>query len=308
MPRDNLKLLNVSGRNNNCFFNSLYVVVKNNETFKQLFVGAANGNKIRNGAQLRKYICEFLIHRGHNKFRGYLVMAKSLLTAYSNDKTELLKMHDKLMDVAQMLSVNKIEVVSLIEADILTTNVATKDGIQSLLVKHLPTTDRMPSMPEFALSIQMIKDVFNIIVLPIVLQRRMRQDERPRSINLINKYNYGKKRMATGDAILRSMKMDIKDANVVNKIRERVGNKFEEMNKKKGSSRMYNKASEYTFAVLITDQAHYQVLSLNGMSALKYVPSNYDDLSMFIFSSENSFSFSQESIRSPPTYAEGLKM
>jgi hypothetical protein len=104
------------------------------------------------------------------------------------------------------------------------------------------------------------------------------------------------------------MKMDIKDANVVNKIRERIGNKFEEMNKKKGSSRMLNKASEYTYAVLITDQAHYQVLSLNGMSVLKYVPSTYDDLSMFIFSSDNSFSFSQESIRSPPTYEEALKM
>ena len=308
MPRDKLKLINVSGRNNNCFFNSLYVIVKNNETFKQLFVDDTNGNAIRNGSQLRKYICELLVHRGYNRFREYLVMAKSLLTAYSNNKSKLLKMHDKLTDVAQLLSVNNIEVISLIEADILTTNVATKDGIQRVLIKHLPTTDRMPSMPEIELSIQIIKDVFNIIVLPIILQRRVRQNERHRSMSLINKYNYGKKRMAYGDDILRTMKIDIKDANVVNKIRIRIGDKFDEMYRKKGSSRMFNNANKYTYAALITDQVHYQVLSLNGMSAIKYRPSNFDDLSMFIFSSDNSFSFSQESYRSPPTYAEGLKM
>ena len=31
---DNLKLLNVSGRYNNCFYNSIYLVIKDNDKFK----------------------------------------------------------------------------------------------------------------------------------------------------------------------------------------------------------------------------------------------------------------------------------
>ena len=305
MPRDNLKLLNVSGRNNNCFFNSLYIVVKNNETFKEVFSSVSNEYKIRNGTELRKYICDFLIHRGHKKFKGYLEMAQELLMVHSTEKAKLLKMHDELTEVAQMLSVNKIEVVSLIEAGILKADLSKNEVIQKVLEKHLPTTDRMPSMPEFSLSNQFVKDVFNIIVLPIILNSSG-NSKYPRSMNIINKYNYGKKRMAYD--VLRTMKQDIKDANIVNKIRIRIGEKFGDLNKKKGSSGMLNKASEYTYAVIITDLSHYQVLSLNGMTALKYRPSTYDDLSMFILSSDNSFSFSQESFRSPPTYAEGLKM
>lgn len=307
MPRDNLKLLNVSGRNNNCFFNSLYVVVKNNETFKGVFSSVSNEYKIRNGTQLRKYICEFLIHRGHKKFKGYLEMAQELLMVHSTEKAKLLKKHDELMEVAHMLSVNKIEVVSLIEAGILRADLSKNEVIEKVLKKHLPTTGRMPSMPEFALSIQFVKEVFNIIVLPIILNSSG-NSRYPRSMNIINKYNYGKKRMAYDDDVLKTMKQDIKDANIVNKIRIRIGEKFNDLNKKKGSSGMINKANEYTFAVIITDLSHYQVLSLNGMTALKYLPSTYDDLSMFILSSDNSFSFSQESFRSPPTYAEGLKM
>ena len=307
MSRDNLKLLNVSGKNNNCFFNSLYIVIKNNQTFKDVFANASYAYKIRNGTQLRKYICDFLILRGHKRFKSYLEMAQTLLLMHSTDKKELLKMHDELMDVSQLLSVNKIEIVSLIEAGILRADLNKSGSIQNLLEKHLPTEARMPSMPEFVLTNQFIKDAFNIIVLPIVLESSG-NSQNPRTMNIINKYNYGKKRMTFDNDILRTMKQDIKNANIVNKIRNRIGEKFGDLNKKKGSSRMYHKATEYTFAVLITDLSHYQVLSLNGMNAKDYRASNYEELSMFIYSSDNSFSFTQESVRSPPSYEEGLKM
>ena len=88
MARDNLKLLNVSVKNNNCFFNSLYIVIKNNETFKEVFANASYSYKIRNGTQLRKYICDFLILRGHKRFKSYLEMAQTLLSMHSTDKKE----------------------------------------------------------------------------------------------------------------------------------------------------------------------------------------------------------------------------
>lgn len=307
MPRDNLKLLNVSGKNNNCFFNSVYIAIKNNETFKEVFANASYDYKIRNGTQLRKYITEFLIYRSHKRFKSYLEMAQSLLKAISSDKAQLLEMHDELMDVSQILSVNKIEIVSLIEAGILRADLRKNSSIQNLLEKHLPTEARMPSMPEFILTIQFVKDAFKVIILPIIFGSST-SSQNPRTMNILNKYNYGKKRMTFDNDILKTMKIDIKNANIVNKIRNRIGDKFDDLNKKKGSSRMLYKANEYTYAIIITDQAHYQVLSLNGMNAKYYKASPYDDLSMFIYSTDNSFSFSQESVRSPPSYAEGLKM
>jgi hypothetical protein len=192
-------------------------------------------------------------------------------------------------------------VVSLIEAGILRTDLNKIGELQNLLEKHLPTEARMPSMPEFILTIQFVKDAFKVIILPIILGSSG-NSQNPRTMNILNKYNYGKKRMTYDDDILKTMKMDIKNANIVNKIRNRIGEKFGDINKKKGSSRMQYKVNEYTFAVLITDLAHYQVLSLNGMNAKYYQASTYEDLSMFIYSTDNSFSFTQESIRRPPSY------
>jgi hypothetical protein len=52
--KDKLDLLNVSGRNNNCFYNSIYLLIKDNFFFKQ------NLYNIKNGSELRKYLSGFL--------------------------------------------------------------------------------------------------------------------------------------------------------------------------------------------------------------------------------------------------------
>ena len=65
---DNLKLLNVSGRYNNCFYNSIYLVIKDNDKFKL----TTKSYNITNGTKLRKYLCDNIISRSTKSFVEYL--------------------------------------------------------------------------------------------------------------------------------------------------------------------------------------------------------------------------------------------
>lgn len=150
--KDILELLNVSGRNNNCFFNSIYLLVK--ET---------NDGKWKSGYDLRKNLCNIFLQNATIKktikrFKTYL----ELVQFYMNDRMTK-------EDIAQLLSVNVTEIKSLKKANIRKIDLNKQVEIKKLLEKHLKVSGRMPSQPEMFLAIDYIEKNYNIIILPIIL-------------------------------------------------------------------------------------------------------------------------------------------
>ena len=287
--KDKLDLLNVSGRNNNCFFNSIYLIVKDNNDFKKS--NSSRSSKIESGTYLRKHLCKIFIEKMNikktiKKYKTYLELVQFYLN--DNMKTE---------EVSQLLSVNRREIKSLKKANIKNINLNNDIEILKLLEKHFLVSGRMPSEPEMSLTINYIKKTYNIIVLQIILNSKHgNSSTRDRTLNIINKYNYGKKNMQKYDIdLLTNMKADIKNADIIGKIRRRIGEKLENIINPGSSTSniLLNSGKHYNYSVIITDNSHYQLLKIN-----RKILSSYDDLSDFILHHDNSFSFSQTDIRS----------
>jgi len=284
--KDKLELLNVSGNNNNCFFNSIYLVIKDNNDFKKL-----SRYSIKKGMHLRKYLCKKFIEKANikktiKKFKTYLELAQ----LYLNDGlgTE---------EVSELLSVNRREIRSLRKANIKNINLNKNDEIEILLKKHFKVSGRMPSEPEMKLSIDYIEKSYDIVVLSIILNSKYGKSVNDKTLNIINRYNYGKKDMLKYDIdLLINMKAEIKNAGIIGKIRRRIGEKLDNIVKNTGSSRLLKSAKKYNYSIIITDNTHYQLLKIN-----KKIISTYDDLNTFILSHDNSFSFSNTNVRSSTT-------
>jgi hypothetical protein len=260
--KDKLDLLNVSGRNNNCFFNSIYLILKETNNFK-----------LKSGSYLRKYLYKTflkkdMIKKTIKKFMTYLELAQT----YINDGMSV-------EDTAEMLSVNRREIKSLKEAKIKKIDLNKQDEIENLLEKHFKISGRMPSQPEMSLAIDYIKNNYNIVVLSIILN-----SGNDKTLDIMNNYYKNK-----DDINLReTMKIEI-----INKVRRRIGEKLENVMKATGSSRLLHSANKYNYGVIITDNTHYQLLKINNK-----VINSITDLSNFIESHDNLFSFSKTDVRS----------
>ena len=286
--KDKLNLLNVSGRNNNCFFNSIYLIVKDNDNFKHS--NSSRSSKIESGTHLRKYFCKIFIEKKNikktiKKYKTYL----ELVQFYLNDGMNA-------EEVSQLLSVNRREIKSLKRANIKNINLNNDIEIQKLLGRHFLVSGRMPSDPEMLLTINYIKKLYNIIVLRIILNSKHgNSSSRDKTLDIINKYNYRKKNIQKYDIdLLTNMKADIKNAGIIGKIRKRIGDKLENTIKSTSSSgSLQNSARHYNYSVIITDNSHYQLLKIN-----RKILSSFDDIREFILNNDNSFSFSQTNISS----------
>jgi hypothetical protein len=235
--KDTLELLNVSGRNNNCFFNSIY-----------LFVKDADDSEWKSGSELRRFLCDFFLQPQNIKktirnFKTYL----ELVQVYNNDGIGV-------EEIAELLSVNVAEIKSLKAANIKKINLNKQGVIETLLHKHLKVSGRMPSQPEMFLAIDYLKRKYNIVVVPIILNH------------------------TTMESSLRH--------EMIGKIRRRIGEKLANVVSVASSSGQQHSASKYTYGVIITDNTHYQMLKINNR-----VRSTHAELSNFIMSQENSFSF-----------------
>ena len=235
--KDTLELLNVSGRNNNCFFNSIYLLVKD-----------ADDSEWKSGSELRRFLCDFFLQPQNIKktirnFKTYL----ELVQVYSNDGMGV-------EEIAELLSVNVAEIKSLKAANIKKINLNKQGVIETLLQKHFKVSGRMPSQPEMFLAIDYLKRKHKIVVVPIILNH------------------------TTMESSLRH--------EMIGKIRRRIGEKLANVVSVASSSGQQHSASKYTYGVIITDNTHYQMLKINNR-----VLSTHAELSNFIMSQENSFSF-----------------
>jgi hypothetical protein len=157
-------------------------------------------------------------------------------------------------EIAELLSVNVAEIKSLKAANIKKINLNKQGVIETLLHKHLKVSGRMPSQPEMFLAIDYLKRKYNIVVVPIILNH------------------------TTMESSLRH--------EMIGKIRRRIGEKLANVVSVASSSGQQHSASKYTYGVIITDNTHYQMLKINNR-----VRSTHAELSNFIMSQENSFSF-----------------
>ena len=87
--------------------------------------------------------------------------------------------------------------------------------------------------------------------------------------------------------LLKTLKDDIKIADIINKIKYRIFEKLHNISKNNRESN-----SRFNYSVFINDMRHYQVLKIN-----KKIINNYREVSDFL-SPKNNFTFSQKSIRS----------
>lgn len=242
--KDKLELMNVSGRNNNCFFNSIYLLVKETKV-----------GEWKSGTELRKYLCQLFLQKAMikktiKKFKTYL----ELVQTYTKDGMAS-------ADIAQLLAVNVAEIRSLKKLRIKRVDLHNQEAIEVLLENHFKVAGRMPSEPEMSLSIDYIEKNYDIIVLPIILNHT-------------------------------TMGIDLRHE-MLGKVRMRIREKLENRMKASGSSRLLHSAKKYTYAVIITDETHYQLLKINNR-----VLSTHAELSNFIESQVSSFSFSKTNARS----------
>ena len=265
--KDKLDLFNVSGRNNNCFFNSIYLILNETKDFK-----------LKNGSYLRKYLYHIFLKKENlkktiKKFMTYLELAQF----YIKDGMSI-------EEIAQLLSVNIREIKSLKKAKIKKIDLNNQDEIEALLEKHFTISGRMPSQPEMSLATDYIKNNYNIVVLSIILNSGNGNSTDDKTLDIMNRYYRNK-----NDINLREkMKTEI-----ISKVRRRIGEKLENILKATGSSGLPYSIDKYNYGVIITNNTHYQLLKINNK-----VINSITDLSNFIESPDNSFSFSKTDVRS----------
>jgi hypothetical protein len=265
--KDKLELFNVSGKNNNCFFNSIYLILNETKDFK-----------FKSGSYLRKYLYHIFLKKENlkktiKKFMTYLELAQF----YINDGIPV-------EEISQLLSVNVREIKSLKKAKIRKIDLNNKDEIKALLEKHFTISGRMPSQPEMSLAIDYIKNNYNIVVLSIILNSGNGNSTDDKTLDVMNRYYRNK-----NDLVLReNMKTEI-----ISKVRRRIGEKLENVIKATGSSGLPQSANKYNYGVIITNNTHYQLLKINNN-----IINSITDLNNFIESQDNSFSFSKTDVRS----------
>ena len=207
-----LELLNVSGRNNNCFFNSVYLLLK--ET--------SDGGKWKSGSYLRRFLCASFLEKAEitrtvRRFLMYLELVQMYIKEGMGSE-----------DIAELLAVNAVEIRSLRKANIKRLDLTNQEGIERLLDKHFKVLGRMPSQPEMSLTINYIKNNYNIVVLSIIIDDARKRD------------------------------------NLLEEVRKKINEKLENAIKSSGSSRLSNNIKKYRFGVIITDNTHYQLLKINN--------------------------------------------
>ena len=149
----NMKLsyINVSGRNNNCFYNSIFEVLKSK--YGKVSIGRT---EITSGSKLRKILTKVMIVEEEHYFevfKDYLVLAKNIISVcieetgkQFNSMTDFEK-NKIYSDSANMLSVNTTEVEALINNNILKINLDNTNAAKKIM-GYLKVKGRIPNQIE----------------------------------------------------------------------------------------------------------------------------------------------------------------
>ena len=260
----NMKLsyINVSGRNNNCFYNSIYEVLK--YKYGTISIGRI---EITSGSKLRKILTKIMIIENEHyfkAFKNYLLLAKYIIIAciqetgkrFSNMSTyEKNKIY---INTANMLSVNTTEIEALIKYNILKINLENTHSAKRLM-NYLKVKNRIPNQIEKASVKKYLLNYFKIDTIDI----KISTDDRKKIISYINgKFN------SIIDGNSNSYLFELKQ-NVINiirthidKINEYINNEYPKKLRDPSISMLYRDCEE--FCIILTDNEHYNVMSIDN--------------------------------------------
>ena len=260
----NMKLsyINVSGRNNNCFYNSIFEVLKSK--YGKVSIGRT---EITSGSKLRKILTKVMIVEEEHYFevfKDYLVLAKNIISVcieetgkQFNSMTDFEK-NKIYSDSANMLSVNATEVEALISNNILKINLDNTSAAKKIM-GYLKVKGRIPNQIEKDSVRKYLLEYFKLDIIDI----RISPDDRKKITSYING-----KLDAIIDGSSNTNLLELKQT-VINIIRthiDKIGDYINSEYPKKLSdprvSMLYRDCKE--FCIILTDNEHYNVMSIDN--------------------------------------------
>jgi hypothetical protein len=260
----NMKLsyINVSGRNNNCFYNSIFEVLKSK--YGMVSIGRT---EITSGSKLRKILTKVMIVEEEHYFevfKDYLVLAKNIIsvcieeTGKQFNSMTYFEKNKIYSDSANMLSVNATEVEALITNNILKINLDNSNAAKKIM-GYLKVKGRIPNQIEKDSVRKYLLEYFKINIIDI----RISPDDRKKITSYIN----GKlDAIIDGSSNSNLLELKLTVINIIrthiDKIGEYINSEYPKKLRDPKVSMLYRDCKE--FCIILTDNEHYNVMSIDN--------------------------------------------
>lgn len=260
----NMKLsyINVSGRNNNCFYNAIFEVLKSK--YGMVSIGTT---EITSGSKLRKILTKIMIIEDEHYFRvfkDYLLLAKNIISVSIQETgkqfssmTEFEK-NKIYRDSGDLLSVNSTEIEALINSNIMKINLENTNEAKKIM-GYLKVKGRIPNNIEKDSVRKYLLEYFKIDIIDITISK----DDR----RIITSYVNGKLEAIidkTSNPNLITLKNDV--INIIrthiDKINNYINNEYPKKLRDPRVSMLYKDCKE--FCIILTDNEHYNVMAIDN--------------------------------------------
>ena len=260
----NMKLsyINVSGRNNNCFYNAIFEVLKSK--YGMVSIGTT---EITSGSKLRKILTKIMIIEDEHYFRvfkDYLLLAKNIISVSIQETgkqfssmTEFEK-NKIYRDSGDLLSVNSTEIEALINSNIMKINLENTNEAKKIM-GYLKVKGRIPNNIEKDSVRKYLLEYFKIDIIDITISK----DDRRISTSYVN----GKLEAIidkTSNPNLITLKNDV--INIIrthiDKINNYINNEYPKKLRDPRVSMLYKDCKE--FCIILTDNEHYNVMAIDN--------------------------------------------
>jgi len=260
----NMKLsyINVSGRNNNCFYNAIFEVLKSK--YGMVSIGST---EITSGSKLRKILTKIMIiedEHYYRVFKDYLLLAKNIISVSIQETgkqfssmTEFEK-NKIYRDSGDLLSVNSTEIEALINSNIMKINLENTNEAKKIM-GYLKVKGRIPNNIEKDSVRKYLLEYFKIDIIDITISK----DDR----RIITSYVNGKLEAIidkTSNPNLITLKNDV--INIIrthiDKINNYINNEYPKKLRDPRVSMLYKDCKE--FCIILTDNEHYNVMAIDN--------------------------------------------
>lgn len=260
----NMKLsyINVSGRNNNCFYNAIFEVLKSK--YGMVSIGTT---EITSGSKLRKILTKIMIIEDEHYFRvfkDYLLLAKNIISVSIQETgkqfssmTEFEK-NKIYRDSGDLLSVNSTEIEALINSNIMKINLENTNEAKKIM-GYLKVKGRIPNNIEKDSVRKYLLEYFKIDIIDITISK----DDR----RIITSYVNGKLEAIidkTSNPNLITLKNDV--INIIrthiDKINNYINNEYPKKLRDPRVSMLYKDCKE--LCIILTDNEHYNVMAIDN--------------------------------------------
>jgi hypothetical protein len=257
-----LSYINVSGRNNNCFYNAIFEVLKSK--YGMVSIGTT---EITSGSKLRKILTKIMIIEDEHYFRvfkDYLLLAKNIISVSIQETgkqfssmTEFEK-NKIYRDSGDLLSVNSTEIEALINSNIMKINLENTNEAKKIM-GYLKVKGRIPNNIEKDSVRKYLLEYFKIDIIDITISK----DDR----RIITSYVNGKLEAIidkTSNPNLITLKNDV--INIIrthiDKINNYINNEYPKKLRDPRVSMLYKDCKE--FCIILTDNEHYNVMAIDN--------------------------------------------